>query len=481
MRNMFNAWTGQQEQSPAPAQQAKSWGGGKVGTKDAKADSDVKTTAVMEYHARNIKNIQEIVHATYGFEKQTADVTAHCRTLVKDGTLHLAGVRSLNEHFGDTCVGKTKKLVLRYKPQKEDNTTQEEVYTVQVVQRPMGFRYDGLKVTHVFDWGLASKAGMTKNSKIVMVNGQSVDEDTVTAVYETAVCPFELVLSRQSKASKIAERIEKKQQKMRKMEQKAKQQAKKLEKQERNLQKEEKRLQKQAKKAENMQSKSTKQVTKLQKQVEKKAAKLEKKQENLEIRKKKASAFNSRLERQKVKMQAKLAKMEQKLKNIESQRQAEVTSPSSSSSSSDEFSDHEEPAQNQQPESSGSSFVNIGAIVSGVAKGVAGATQEVTKEVGKAMTEVANSVQGAISQNFARAFPSDDQKVDESPAAPAPASRPQEPPAIVVEADHPYYEQNRALVNMGFSDERNNMHMLAQSDGNLQRAITMLVENVNLI
>merc|ERR1711964_948176 len=75
-------------------------------------------------------------------------------------------------------------------------------------------------------------------------------------------------------------------------------------------------------------------------------------------------------------------------------------------------------------------------------------------------------------------------------AMPSAPELPEEPKAVEPEptpaelifrvaVDHPYYEQNQALVSMGFADERNNMHVLAQSDGNLPRAITMLVESAN--
>lgn len=113
------------------------------------------------------------------------------------------------------------------------------------------------------------------------------------------------------------------------------------------------------------------------------------------------------------------------------------------------------------------------------------AISQVAAEVSNALfTQVPNSlahVQQEITQNlgglFAPQQDAGDQKVDEF-EAPVP-SAPQPSPVFTVAVDHPYYEQNQALVNMGFSDEHRNMHMLAQSDGNLQRAITMLVENAN--
>jgi len=128
-------------------------------------------------------------------------------------------------------------------------------------------------------------------------------------------------------------------------------------------------------------------------------------------------------------MEAKLAKMKQRLEKA-AEAQAEQAPIQSDSESSDE----EAPALEQQPPS----------VLDTPAKGL----------------------------DVAKLRP-----LDEAPPAdePKPAEL-----VFAVAVDHPYYEQNRMLVNMGFVNERNNMNVLASCDGNLQRAITTLVEKASL-
>lgn len=297
-----------------------------------------------------------------------------------------------------------------------------EVYNITVDTKPMGFRFDGVKVTHVFPWGHAGKAGMKPGDSILMVNGQDVDNQSLQALYDTARVPFDMVLSRQvvkkklSKEEKLAKaqdkiqsKIEKVSKKLEQADRKAEKQAKKLEKQSSILAKQANNLQKQKQKLESGKGNPKKLV----KQMAKGAIKLVKKQENLEKREQKHSEFVSRLERQKEKMQAKLKKMEAKLAKVSSKKAAITDADMNlDSSSSDE------------------------------AMPPAG-TPDLPKEEPKAVEPTAAEL------------------------------------VFRVAVDHPYYEQNQALVQMGFADERNNMHVLAQSDGNLPRAITMLCERAN--
>lgn len=406
--------------------------GGPTGNEHNTGDPNgVKTAIVHEYHVKNIGRVKEVISATYGSGYQNADVTEKVRSLIQENAktggrfIKLVGVRSLNQHFGDPVVGQVKKLTVKYRFLQKNEMkpaeveTETEIYSITVDAKPMGFRYDGTKVTHVFPWGHAAKAGMTPGSTIMMVNGQDADEDSVTALYQTAQLPFQVVLSRetpkkklskeeklQKQHTKLTKKIEKTQQKMVKADKKVEVQAKKLAKQSANLQKEAQQLQK--KKAKLEAGKGN--PKKLVKQMAKQSIKLVNKTQNLQKREQKHGAFVSRLERQKEKMQAKLAKMEQKLSKIQSQK--EPISPEGwSSDSSDEMA----PPAPEQPQV-------------------------------------------------------DQTKADE----PKPAEL-----VFKVAVDHPYYEQNQALVSMGFADERNNMHVLAQSDGNLPRAIEMLVESAN--
>merc|ERR1711964_925929 len=117
--------------------------------------------------------------------------------MIQNGTLTLVGGRTLSQvfghpgtqemlrnAFGHPVVGQAlKKLTLKYRAAASG---WGDVYSVTVDTRPMGFRYDGTQVTHVFPWGHAAKAGMTPGSNIIQINGQEVDDLTVTSLYQTA-------------------------------------------------------------------------------------------------------------------------------------------------------------------------------------------------------------------------------------------------------------------------------------------------------
>lgn len=309
------------------------------------------------------------------------------------------------------------------KPQQETREETER-YTVTVNRRPMGFRYDGATVTHVFPWGAASRAGMTAGSTIVMVNSQSGDPDVLTTLYQSANLPFEMELTRttqvpvpkkEQKAAKLEKKIQKTEQKIQKQENKTQQQAQKLGKQEAKINQQRENLMKRMEKVEKGKP-SAKKDAKVGK-IQAKLANVDQKAENLEKRKENHTKRVNRLEKQKAKMEAKLAKMKQRL-----EKAAEAQAEQAPIQSDSESSDDETPAT--------------------------------------------------------------------APVAAEPKLRPlnEDPPAdepkpaelvFAVAVDHPYYEQNRMLVNMGFVDERNNMNVLASCDGNLQRAITTLVENAN--
>jgi len=411
---MMNGWTGQNDQ------------GNKASSEST--ENGIITTAVHEYHARNIENVAEVVEARYGNGNQMSDVTEKVKALCEDGTIKLTGVRSLNQHFGDPAVGQIKKLILKYKlGEAKPVETETDMYSITVDQRPMGFRYDGTQVTNVFPWGKAARAGMTAGSSIVMINGQDVDAESATPVYQTAVVPFQIVLSRQvpkskkklspeeklsKQEAKLEKKIQKTQKKMEQAEKKAAKQGKQLQKQSSKLKKQAANLQKQRAKLE-----AGKGGKKLVNQMAKNSIKLVNKSQHLQKRQGNHAKFVDRLERQKAKMQAKLLKMEAKLEAVNAKKEAMMVETSDIEISSSEeqeatVADHVEEAKEAEPE-----------------------PQEEEPTAAELVFKVA--------------------------------------------VDHPYYEQNQALVSMGFVDERNNMHVLAQSDGNLPRAITMLVENAS--
>lgn len=401
-----------------------------------------------EYKARDIKNVQAVIEARYGDLKpgpfaSAKDVTDQVRGMLgADGMLRLTGVRSLNQHFGDPAIGITKKLRVRYI--KGEPKVQDEVVTVLVDQRPMGFRYEGTRVTNVWNGGRAYAAGLRKGATILMVNGQDATPHNITQLYRSCSLPFQMVVSRPVQA--VATKVKKLDNRINQVHKQVTKVSNNLQKTERAHKKPEKQIKKHEKKVAQLQKQLSKQQKKLEdgqgnnvklaQKVAKTAQAVVSQSQKLEQRKAKHADFVARLESKKLKMQAKLKKMEDKLSNMHDKRQsALVPEPAEEphASSSDEEEEEEIPA------------------------GEESSLQRVVRPVEEEPAQ-------------------EQQPQPEAQDEPKEEAKPVQ--TYLVAEDHPYFEQNRALFAMGFVEEQNNIHILAQCDGNIQNAIAKLL-NMN--
>jgi len=307
-----------------------------------------------------------------------------------------------------------------------------------VDRRPMGFRYEGTRVTNVWNGGRAYAAGLRKGATILMVNGQDATPHNITQLYRSCPLPFEMVVSRPVQA--VPTKVKKLDNRIKQVHKQVQKVSNNLQKTERAYKKPEKQIQQQEKKVAKLQKQLSKQQQKLEnghgknaklaQKVAKTAQAVASQSQKLQERKAKHADFVARLEAKKLKMQAKLKKMEDKLSTMHDKRQSALAVEEPHASSSDE---EEVPA------------------------GEESSLQRVVRPVPEPVLEL--------------------EPAEEPEAEVQHEPREEAAPVQVyfVGEDHPHFEQNRALVAMGFVEEQNNIHILAQCDGNIQNAIAKLL------
>lgn len=205
-------------------------------------------------------------------------------------------------------------------------------------------------------------------------------------------------------------------------------------------------------------------AAKLSSKVEKTEAKLSKQEANLEKRKAKHAEFTQRLEGKRAKMQAKLQRMESKLAEMHEKKEKALQEAQPEGAVEEQYSSEDEEPAPEAPQQTD----------------VAHLQREIDYKAIGADKSLALAIQdeAAAPEPAAEEAP-EAKEQDADPLAHQEPPKPEEKP-FSVPADHPYYEQNLALTNMGFTDQIHNIHILAQCDGNLQRTIVQLVEASNI-